>query len=81
MGLLNVSQGDWFSAFTIVPDTNDSVCAATTNDIGKFMVEGKVGDGRRSIESNFRSVGVLKVPNIRVRLHLVRSLLEPWNSV
>lgn len=81
VGLLDVSQGNGLSAFTVVPNTNDSISATTTNDIGKFMVEGEVGDGRRSIKCDLRSVGVLKVPNVRVRLHLVRSLLEARNGV
>ena len=81
MGLLNVSKGHWFSAFTIVPNTNNAICAATADDVGELVVEGKVGDGRGSIEGDFRSVGVLKIPDIRVGLHLVRSLLEARNGV
>lgn len=44
MTLLHVGQSNGLFTFTIVPNSYDTVCAASSDNIGEFMIEGKVGD-------------------------------------
>ena len=45
MGFLDVGQGCGFFSFTEIPNSHYSVSTASSDNIGQFMVEGKVGDG------------------------------------
>lgn len=81
MRFLDMGQRYRLFSFTVIPNTNDSVCATSTDDVCEFVVEGQVCDGRRRVKRYFWSVGVVDVPNVGVSLHFIGGLLESRDGI
>ena len=81
MRFLDVGKGCGFFAFTEIPDSHDTVSATSSDNIGQFMVEGKVGDGRWRFKRDLGGVGVVDIPDVGVGFHFIGGLLEPGNSI
>lgn len=78
---LNVGQGNGISTGSWVPHSNNTVCAASTNDVSEFVIIWQVSEGWWWIEGSFWGVGVLKIPDIRASFHFIGGLLEPWDGI
>jgi hypothetical protein len=59
MWLLNVSQSNRLSSFTIIPNTYNTICTPTANYISQFMIERQICYRWRRLERNLRSVWIL----------------------